>query len=101
MLTDISRREGDAGLATKFSRFLARTFLASSAYKHMHHFADTFSKLVAIGAEDSGEGRLLQALGAVAVDAEVFPDLSVADVVVRTAFRSSPIYKSFMTARVD
>ncbi len=41
-----------------------------------------------------------QALANVKPDSDIFPDFTVADVVTRTVFRSSPLYGSFVAARV-
>ena len=103
VLNEITQDTGNSEhrLVTKFSKFLVKHLMASSGYLHMHHFRNTFTDLENMGAEESGEGRLIQALADVAAGSEDFPNLSVADVVARTAFRSSNLFKSFIAARVQ
>ncbi|CAK0832947.1 unnamed protein product [Prorocentrum cordatum] len=90
----------EVGLVTKFTNFPARTFLAAPAFEHLHIFKGTFTKLKELGGQETGEGKLLEALAVIAASSDAVPDWSQADPVARAAFRGSAMYRSFVAARV-
>ncbi|CAK0833529.1 unnamed protein product [Prorocentrum cordatum] len=91
----------EAGLVTKFTNFLARTFLAAPGFEHLHLFKGTFTSLKELGGQETGEGKLLEALAVIDASSDAALDWSQADAVARVAFRSSAMHKSFVAARVE
>ena len=95
-----------AALAEKVGKFLSKLFLENaSAFNHLRHFKDLWTD-VAGSIKDSPpdidpEGDLIQKLAIVPVASSDAPDLSGADVVTRTVFRRSPLYREgFIIGRV-
>jgi len=102
LLLALSGMLGDnKSLFNRISRWLEREFMSRSIYVFLDHFSGLFDRMVKTGADETSLGILIDALAAVPKDSEEQPDVSVADVVSRTAFRKSPLYASFVAHRTS
>ena len=84
-------------LANKVSEFLAELFKGCPMFDSVNHFQGVFTKLKALGAEERGDGLLIEALASLPLplgNAKML-DMSNADVVERNEFRSTPLWISY------
>ena len=103
-----------SALASKVARWFISQILNRPVFVHLHVFKDDLIKKLVEG--DLVEGidltksqdfctdmiKLIESLAKVSMDEEAtMPDLSCASVANRTTFRSSILYQSFLTAKVD
>jgi len=95
-------------LVVNIAYWIAHEFLSRAVFRHLHHFKGDFDKILALRSDKSEAQcdarevvKLIESLASVDADADVMPDLSVASVAVRTKFRGSTLYKSFVECKVD
>ena len=82
-------------LLNKVYDFLAGVFKNSPMFEDLLHFPDLFSKLTTMGADQRGDGLLIEALAKADVGSMKQVDMSIADVVDRNEFRHSALYHSY------
>ena len=88
-------------LMLKVVAFLSWVFLDRPCYIHLHAFAGLFPELAqSAGCELIDEGKLVKSLALLRHDSQGAPDLRNVNVVHRTQFRLSTLYRAFLLSRV-
>ena len=93
--------EHECPLATRAGEFLANVFVSRDSSAHLSHFKGVFPAMWKLGAKRNGFQIVLEEMAGFGDDTSDWPHFGKMDVVSRNAFRESPCFQGFRSARAS